>query len=125
MFLAKLISTKPLDQGRDFTFTVYLADHTVAVYEPTVRNSGIIAGMFQKRSKLVNPETGKPYHASEFHVGATIVCKGQPFEMVDADNHSLEEMESEPGVWPMHDPSQVLEAIKQKFVDTGRGMHEV
>lgn len=39
-FLAKLDTTKAIDADRKFVISYFLADDTVVVFEPTVRNSG-------------------------------------------------------------------------------------
>jgi hypothetical protein len=50
-----LDSMKPDDQGRRFVISYRLADDTVSVYEPQVRNSGIIGGKFLERSRIAKP----------------------------------------------------------------------
>lgn len=54
-----LDSMKADDQGRRFVISYRLADDTVSVYEPQVRNSGIIGGQFLQRSRVAKP--GKHY----------------------------------------------------------------
>ncbi|VEL29042.1 unnamed protein product [Protopolystoma xenopodis] len=39
-FAAKMITDKALDQSRRFIISFYLADDTILVYEPPVKNSG-------------------------------------------------------------------------------------
>lgn len=40
-FLARMNTTKPIDQERRFIISYYLSDDTISVFEPPVRNSGI------------------------------------------------------------------------------------
>lgn len=39
-FLARMNTTKPIDQERRFIISYYLSDDTISVFEPPVRNSG-------------------------------------------------------------------------------------
>lgn len=55
-FEAVLLSRVPEDEGRSFVISYYVRDFTVAVYEPPVRNSGIIGGVFLKRERLLHPD---------------------------------------------------------------------
>lgn len=40
-FLARMNTTKPIDQERRFIISYYLSDDTISVFEPPVRNSGM------------------------------------------------------------------------------------
>ena len=52
---AILDSMKADDQGRRFVISYRLADDTISVYEPQVRNSGVIGGKFLERSRVAKP----------------------------------------------------------------------
>jgi EF-hand domain-containing protein 1 len=41
----------PADSERRFVFTYYLEDETVAIFEPPIRNSGVIGGKFLSRGR--------------------------------------------------------------------------
>jgi len=43
--------TEPTDVDRKFVISYYIRDFTLAVYEPPVRNSGVIGGRFLERSR--------------------------------------------------------------------------
>ncbi len=52
---AVLDSIKVEDQGRRFIISYRLADDTISIYEPPMRNSGIIGGKFLERSRVSKP----------------------------------------------------------------------
>ena len=43
--------TEPTDVDRKFIISYYIRDFTLAVYEPPMRNSGVIGGQFLKRQR--------------------------------------------------------------------------
>ena len=43
--------SEPTDVDRKFIISYYIRDFTLAVYEPPMRNSGVIGGQFLKRSR--------------------------------------------------------------------------
>lgn len=49
-FLAKLETNKPIDMDRRFIISYFLADDTMLVFEPPVRNSG---KMFKEISQML------------------------------------------------------------------------
>lgn len=51
-FAARLAEPRVEDEGRTFVITYYLADYSVSVYEPPLRNSGILGGQFLRRTKV-------------------------------------------------------------------------
>jgi len=54
-FLARMDTTKPIDMERRFIISYFLSDDTILVFEPPVRNSGIIGGKFLERSRVKQP----------------------------------------------------------------------
>merc|ERR1711988_1313029 len=55
-FEATMISSLPEVASRRFIISYYIRDFTIAVYEPPVRNSGVIGGVFLKRERLPHPD---------------------------------------------------------------------
>ena len=51
-FLARMDTKKPIDQDRRFIISYFLADDTILVFEPPVRNSGRIFWMSVSMSVL-------------------------------------------------------------------------
>jgi hypothetical protein len=46
--------TEPTDVDRKFIISYYIRDFTLAVYEPPMRNSGVIGGQFLKRQRYAD-----------------------------------------------------------------------
>ena len=78
--------TPPNDERR-FEVTFHVVDNTVSVYEPPVRNSGVLGGKFLERSleAVKKPGSNVPYLARDFYVGATIVLHAHRFKLIATD----------------------------------------
>ena len=50
------------DRERRFIVSYFLADDTVSIFEPPVRNSGILGGKFLERSILYKPGSHAPIY---------------------------------------------------------------
>lgn len=50
-FLAKLVDAKGQDKDREFVINYFLATDQVSVYEPPIRNSGIVGGLFLAKGR--------------------------------------------------------------------------
>ena len=87
-FKAKMITTKPEDVDRSFIITYFLADDTIAVYEPPIRNSGVIGGKFLQRQKVKKP-TGEQYTPKDLYIGAKIILFAHEFELIGSDPFTL------------------------------------
>lgn len=72
----------PQDKNRRFILSYFLADDTISIYEPPVKNSGILGGKYLKRTKVTKPgstpENPIYYEPSDFTIGSTIEGKTQP-----------------------------------------------
>lgn len=72
----------PEDKNRRFILSYFLADDTISIYEPPVRNSGITGGKYLRRTKVTKPgstpENPIYYEPSDFTIGSTIEGKIQP-----------------------------------------------
>jgi hypothetical protein len=85
------------DQERDFLISYYIADDTITVYEPPVRNSGHMGGKFMERNR---PRKGGHasgsggsgpvlyYGIDDITVGSTIILSGHHFTILDEDDYS-------------------------------------
>ena len=45
----------PEDQGRRFIISYHLSNDTMTIYEPPVRNSGVIGGKFLEHTRVAKP----------------------------------------------------------------------
>lgn len=97
-YLASLESPYPEDKGRRFVFSYFLATDMISIFEPPVRNSGIIGGKYLGRTKVTKPHSsvGNPiyYSPSDFFIGAVIDVFGHRFIILDTDDYVLKYMES-------------------------------
>ncbi|XP_036023862.1 EF-hand domain-containing protein 1 isoform X2 [Onychomys torridus] len=97
-YLAALESPIPEDKNRRFVFSYFLATDMISIFEPPVRNSGIIGGKFLGRTKVVKPfsSVDNPvyYGPSDFFIGAVIEVFGHRFVILDTDEYVLKYMES-------------------------------
>lgn len=110
-FEAHMVTDKPEDVDRTFIIAVYLADNTVAVFEPPMRNSGIIGGKFLERSRATDPtRDGVYYEPHDFYVGATVTIYSQPFKIHKCDQYTLNFMEQ--NEFPLANADSVVAAIK-------------
>jgi len=121
-FLARMDTQKPIDMDRRFIISYYLSDDTILVFEPPVRNSGIIGGKFLERSRVKKPnqerystELSQYYVASDLFVGARVLFNNFKFILIDADEYNFQYMESHPGQFPLSDPNIVVQKIAAKL----------
>lgn len=83
-FSARLARACPEDRHRSFIIQLYLADDTLAIYEPAIRNSGIVGGQFLVRNKYRKAD-GETYGVQDFIPGQEITIYKRRFLVVDAD----------------------------------------
>ncbi|ELV09923.1 EF-hand domain-containing protein 1 [Tupaia chinensis] len=97
-YLAKLESPIKQDKDRRFVFSYFLATDMISIFEPPVRNSGIIGGKYLGRTKVVKPcsTADNPiyYGPADFFIGAVIEVFGHRFIILDTDEYVLKYMES-------------------------------
>lgn len=92
-FLASLDNGIYEDEIRRFVVTVYPADNTVSIYEPIIRNSGIVGGKFLNRQQVMHQDGKLPYRPDEFYVGARLLLNAHPFLFLATNDYSLDYME--------------------------------
>mmetsp|Transcript_22425 Transcript_22425/g.78593 ORF Transcript_22425/g.78593 Transcript_22425/m.78593 type:complete len:763 (-) Transcript_22425:246-2534(-) len=114
-FVAKLANPRPIDVKRRFIIGFSLADDTLSVFEPPVRNSGIVGGKWLASGKYKNPDTGEYVVAGDLYVGGTVTLKGQQLVIESADEYSLKVMEGTAHVWPLSQIDFVLNNLKLKM----------
>jgi len=121
-FLARMDTKKPIDMDRRFIISYYLSDDTVLVFEPPVRNSGIIGGKFLERCRIKKPnqerygtELSQYYCAQDLFVGAQVFFNSFSFILIDADEYALQYMEGNNREFQRSDPNQVIAKIAGKL----------
>ena len=95
---------RPEDKGRRFIISYRLADDMMTVYEPPVRNSGIIGGKFLERTRVAKsncpPDQPVFYGPQDFYIGAVIEVFRHRFIITNADEYVLKFMEEHSGQFP-------------------------
>ena len=83
-FKCHMVNNDGPNRGRRFVIAYFLADDTIAVYEPPSRNSGIWGGKFAERS-LMKKKDGGYFSPSDFAVGAQVNLGGHDFIVDEVD----------------------------------------
>ena len=110
-FMARLDTDAPEDQGRIFVIKYFMADDTVAAFEPPQKNSGIMGGKFIQRGRVKKPNSHEYYTQADFYTGARIEFNKFGFLLYKADEYSLSFMESDPDSHPMSDINYIAEQL--------------
>lgn len=85
----------------------------MSVFEPPVRNSGIVSGRYIQRQRAVfKPGSNKRYNAQDMYVGNRIQFYEHIFELVHADEWTLKYMEANPRDFPKADFNAVMDKVK-------------
>jgi len=115
-FLAKLVTTDPINAERVFRITAYLDDGELSVYEPRIRNSGVLGGAFMKKQKLRREDNHEYWKPSDFEVGRTVVIKAHPL--------AIYEEERQPET-PVADVDVIIHKLKKKILDASASLRKV
>ena len=111
-FNAKLVSTEPDDENREFIISVYCGDDTIQVYEVCDKNSGRIGGKFMERKKHRNPVTNNYYEEKDFLIGRTVFLGGFKFQLLSADEYTEKYMEDNCDNFPESNIDLIISKIK-------------
>ena len=112
-FNAKLVSTEPDDESREFIISFYCGDDTIQVYEVCDKNSGRIGGKFMERKKHKSPVTSTYYTEKDFLIGRTVFLGGFKFKLVSADEYTEKYMEDNPDQFPEASQDKIIMKIKK------------
>lgn len=84
-----LQNSTPDDLKRKFILNFSLADDTISIYEPQVRNSGIQGGRFLSSQLVVkpggNPDEPEYYTSKDLYIGTVLIIHRHEFRLVTAD----------------------------------------
>ena len=112
-FEAKVVSTEPDDESRDFIISFYCGDDSIQVYEVCDKNSGRIGGKFMEKKKHKNPITQNYYEEKDFLIGRTIFLGGFKFLLQKADEYTDKYMEDNSDQFPEQDFTAILNKIRR------------
>lgn len=123
-FRARLTGGDVSDKMRRFVVQYFLADDTLLIFEPPIRNSGIVGGKLIERGNfrhMAPPEGGppRPFRASDFFAGAVIPNEFAPqqrFELLEADAFTLKYCEGNPQQFPYSNVELVCTKLADHLV---------
>ncbi|KAM5256915.1 EF-hand domain-containing protein 1 [Ctenodactylus gundi] len=119
-YLAALDSAMPVDKDRRFIISYFLATDMISIFERPARNSGIIAGKFLGRTRVVKPHSPADnpiyYSPGDFFIGAEIQVFGHRFIILDTDEYVLRHMESNPDQYSPEALSSVQNRVQKQEV---------
>lgn len=120
-FGAVMDTDAPEDVNREFIVTYYLADDTLAIFEPPKRNSGIVGGKFLQRQRVKSDRTGEYIKPQDLFVGATLEVNNYKFILNKTDEHTIKYMEARPKEFSLAN----VEAVIRKIRDTVNQRHDL
>lgn len=90
-------STRPGDKCRRFIISYRLSDDTINIYEPPIRNSGVVGGKFLEPTRVSKPNSplDQPeyYGPQDFYIGAVVEIFKHRFVIINADYYVLKYLE--------------------------------
>ncbi|KAG8545694.1 hypothetical protein GDO81_020488 [Engystomops pustulosus] len=114
-YAAALDSMNPEDKERRFILSYYLSDDTISIFEPQIRNSGIIGGKFLEKSRVTKPGSTMDnpvyYGPDDFTIGSVVEVFRQRFIIKDADRYVLNYMKTHEHQFPC----EVLRSLEKHF----------
>ncbi|XP_046566308.1 EF-hand domain-containing family member C2-like isoform X2 [Haliotis rubra] len=121
-FLGRMNTSKPIDMDRRFIISYFLSDDSVLVFEPPVRNSGIIGGKFLERGRVKKPgqepystEISSYYTAQDLFVGASVEFNKFKFILIDADEYAFRYMEEHPAEFPIANVKAICQKVSSQI----------
>lgn len=88
-YMARFNTTAPEDVDRRFIVTFYLNDDSISVYEPAMRNSGIIEGPFLRRNKYKNVDKNNAFITpTDLPIGGDVKINGYSYHILSCDDYT-------------------------------------
>jgi hypothetical protein len=112
VFEAKLVSDYDEDADRSFAIHYYLTNKTVAIFEKKDARKGIAGGRFLARTNVKDPSTNAVFEDADFYVGSKVAAAGRLFELTDAPEFTLAQVEANAGRFPVGDLQYAVDALK-------------
>ena len=67
-----------------------MADDTISIFEPPVKNTGIVGGRYLERRPVHKPEQMQTYTEQDLFAGAKIVVHARTFDLLEADEFTMQ-----------------------------------
>lgn len=88
-YMARFNTTAPEDVDRRFIITFYLNDDSISIYEPAMRNSGIIEGPFLRRNKYKNVDKNLEFITpTDLPLGGDVKINGYSYHILSCDEYT-------------------------------------
>ncbi|KAF6256559.1 hypothetical protein COO60DRAFT_1627135 [Scenedesmus sp. NREL 46B-D3] len=105
-------SVSHADAGRRFVLSYFMMDDSLLIFEPPVRNSGIIGGKFLERQRVYKPQSEEIYTYKDLYVGGQLEVFTRSFELLDADEYTYTYMENNKHIFIMADADAILSSLR-------------
>ena len=87
---ARFNTRVPEDIERRFIISFYLSDDSISIYEPAVKNSGIIEGPFLRRNKYKNVDKNNEFITpTDLPIGGNIKINGYSYHVLSCDDYTV------------------------------------
>lgn len=83
-------------RDRRFVLSYFMADDTISIFEPPVKNTGIVGGRYLERRPVHRPNSQATYTEQDLFAGAKIVVHARTFELLEADEFTMQASLLEP-----------------------------
>ena len=102
-FEARMISESVEDNIRRFIVSFFCGDDTIQVYQNAEKNSGIWGGKFLERKKQEKSGEKRYIVDTDFQIGGLIKIGAYNFQLLKADDFTLNYMRERPEKFPETD----------------------
>jgi EF-hand domain-containing protein 1 len=94
-FTARFNTRVPEDIERRFILSFFLADDSISIFEPAMKNSGIIEGKFLERGRYKNVDKDNSFITpTDMPIGGDVKINGYSFHIESCDDFSAKWLEA-------------------------------
>ena len=111
-FEARMISESKEDNVRNFIISFFCGDDTIQVYQNADKNSGIWGGKFMERKRHEKSGDQRYFNDADFQVGGLIKLGAYTFQLLKADDFTINYMRERPEKFPQINIGATLNKIK-------------
>lgn len=111
-FRAKMISSTPSDEERNFIISYFARDDSIQIYETADKNSGRVSSKFMERKKMKNPFTGRFYAQRDFGVGNSIYVNKHIFKLIECDDYTTKYIRDNPEFFKDSELVTIIDKIR-------------
>ncbi|XP_061142306.1 EF-hand domain-containing family member C2 [Syngnathus typhle] len=118
-YYAKMVTTSQVDINREFIISFYLSNDSISVFERSQKNSGLLGGMFLGRGRVKKPgqevfksEPSEYFTAQDLYVGASLCLNNRLFQLLDADEYTLNYLEQHAEQFPKANIGNILAKLR-------------